>query len=114
MFQLTKEEKGEVVANCDHLKNLKFSPSLPYAFNEHGALMAANVLKTSVAIETSLQIVRAFVRLRKLLASHQDLARKLNALEKKYDKQFKLVFDAIRQLMGPPSDIKPKDRIGYR
>lgn len=84
----------------------------PFAFTEHGALMAANVLKTPTAIETSVQVVRTFVRLRQMLASHAELARKLSALEKKYDTQFKVVFDAIRQLMTPP---KPKKRrqIGF-
>src|SRR3990172_1168859 len=63
MFQLTEREKGEVVANCDHLKRLKFSPNLPYAFTEHGAIMLATVLNSPVAVQTSIQIVKAFVRL---------------------------------------------------
>ena len=101
MFQLTEAEKLEVVANCDHLDRLKFSPHLPFAFTEHGALMLANVLNSERAAQTSVQVVRAFVRLRQLLASNSELARKLNTLEKKYDAQFKVVFDAIRQLMSP-------------
>ena len=71
----------------------------PFAFTEHGAIMAANVLNSPRAVQASIQVVRAFVRLRQMLASHKDLARKLDALEKKYDRQFKVVFDAIRQLM---------------
>ena len=67
MFQLTEREKGEVVANCDHLKLLKFSPNLPYAFTEHGAIMLATVLNSPVAVQTSIQIVKAFVRLRRML-----------------------------------------------
>ena len=112
MSQLTEKEKGEVVANCDHLKKLKFSHSLPYAFTEHGALMAANVLNSDRAIEASVQVVRVFVKLRDMLLADKDLARKLDDLEKKYDKQFAVVFEAIRQLMqnGPAS---PK-RIGFR
>ncbi len=112
MFELTPEEKGEVVAVCDHLKRLKFSAYLPYAFTEHGALMLANVLNSSRAVQVSLQIVRTFVRLRQLLATNVELARKLEALENKYDQQFKVVFDAIRKLLQPP--VEPKRRIGFR
>lgn len=114
MFRLTAEEKQEVVTNCDHLKKLKFSSTLPYVFTEHGALMLASVLNSSKAIETSLYIVRAFVRLREILSTHKDLARKLHDLERKYesrDKQIKAVFDAIRLLMAP--DDKSKYKVGY-
>ena len=112
MFQLTTEEKSEVVANCDHLKSLKYSPTLPYAFTEHGAIMLASVLNSVVAVRASLQVVRAFVRLREILATHKELARKLHELENKYDAQFRVVFDAIRQLMEPPAS-GPKKRIGF-
>jgi len=111
MFQLTENEKTEVVANCDHLARLKYSPHLPYAFTEHGALMLANVLNSQRAAQTSVQVVRAFIRLRQMLASNAELARKLAALEKKYDAQFKVVFDAIRQLMSPV--VKSKREIGF-
>lgn len=97
MVEFSTEEKSEVVANCDHLKNLKFSPYLPYAFTEHGALMLANVLNSEKAVRVSVQIVRTFVRLREMLASNAGLARKLEALEKRYDQQFKVVSEAIRQ-----------------
>ena len=113
MFRLTKAEKSEVVANCDHLKNVKFSPYLPHAFTEHGAVMLAAVLNSPVAVEASIQVVRAFVRLRQLLAGHDQLRRKLEELEQKYDHQFAIVFDAIRQLMDDPED-PPKPRIGYQ
>ena len=113
IFQLTEREKREVVANCDHLKRLKFSPGLPYAFTEHGAIMLATVLNSPIAVKASIQVVRAFVRLRQMLASNADLARKLNALEKQYDEQFKVVFDAIRELMTPPAHTK-KGKIGFR
>ena len=111
MFQLTKDEKDEVVTNCDHLKKLKFSPNLPYAFTEHGAIMLATILNSPVAVQASIQVVRAFVRLRQMLASNAELARKLNALEKKYDAQFKVVFDAIHQLTTPPES--KHSRIGF-
>ncbi len=84
---------------------------LPYVFTEHGAIMAANVLNSQRAISASVHVVRAFVRLRALIASNKDLARRLDELEKKYDSQFKVVFDAIRRLMTSPP--KPK-RIGFR
>lgn len=112
MFQLTKEEKDEVVANCDHLKKLKFSPTLPYAFTEHGAVMLATVLNTPIAVQTSILVVRAFIKLREMIISHKELARKIDEMEKKYDAQFKVVFEAIRQLMSPPQ--KPIRKIGFR
>lgn len=112
MFQLTQEEKQKVVANCDHLRNLKFSKSLPYAFTEHGTVMLASVLSSPIAIHASIQVVRAFIRLREMVRSYRKLAEKLEELEKKYDTQFKLVFDTIRELMKPP---EPKHRrIGFR
>lgn len=93
MFQLTKDEKEKVVTNCDHLKNLKYSPYLPYAFTENGAVMLANILNSAVAVEASIHVVRAFIRLRKMLASNAALARKVKSLEKKYDEQFAVVFE---------------------
>ena len=111
MLELTTEEKEEVVTNCDHLRKQKCSSYLPYAFTEHGALMLANVLNSPRAVQVSLQIVRTFVRLRQLLGSNADLARKLESLEKKYDEQFRVVFEAIRQLIQPPE--KHNRRIGF-
>ena len=84
----------------------------PYAFTEHGALMAANVLRSARAVEMSLFVVRAFVRLRRSVVDHADLSRRLDEMEKKYDAQFKVVFDAIRALMAPPQ--KPRCSIGFR
>ena len=112
MIQLTENEKEEVVTNCDHLKRLKYSPYLPYAFTEHGVVMLANDLNSPVAVNASVQIVRAFVRLREMLSSNASLARKVKALEKKYDKQFKVVFEAIYNLMETPETKKRK--IGFR
>jgi hypothetical protein len=111
IFQLTTEEKAEVVANCDHLSQLKFSPAFPYAFTEHGAIMAATVLNTRRAIEASIFVVRAFVRLREMLATHKELARKLAELEQhleSHDQQIQAIFEAIRQLMSPPDRSKRK------
>jgi phage regulator Rha-like protein len=84
----------------------------PYAFTEHGVIMAANVLNSERAVQASVQIVRTFVKLRQMVITNAGLVRKLNELEKKYDAQFNVVFDAIRQLMTPPTS-QPK-QIGFR
>jgi hypothetical protein len=76
--------------------------SMPYAFPERGITMLSGILRSRRAVSVNVEIMRTFVRLRKLLASHEDLARKLAALEKKYDAHFRIVFDAIRRLMAPP------------
>ncbi|MDP2277796.1 MAG: ORF6N domain-containing protein [Nitrospirota bacterium] len=115
MFQLTENEKAEVVANCDHLKRLKFSPNLPYAFTEHGAIMLASVLNSPIAVQASIQVVRAFVKLRQMLSSNKELAHKLMLLEnriEKHDGEIKAIFNAIRQLMAPPATKSTK--IGFR
>lgn len=84
---------------------------LPYAFTEHGAVMLANVLKSRVAVDASIQVVRAFLKLREFVLAHAELAQRLDILERKYDASFKLVFDAIRDLM-PPARF-PQRRIGF-
>lgn len=115
VFELDAGEKAEVVANCDHLKNLKFSPSQPLAFTEHGAIMAATVLNSDQAVKVSVYVVRAFVKVRELLASHQQLAGKLDELERKlqkHDGQILALIDAIRQLMAEPQAPR-KPPIGY-
>jgi len=109
MFQLSGEEKAEVVTNCDHLARLKFSRTLPYVFTEHGALMLGNVLKSDRAIEVSLMVVRTFVQLREMLSSHKELAKKLEALERKvgsHDQAIAGLIDAIRPLMAPPAQSR--------
>ena len=95
---------------CDYLRQLKFSPSLPFAFTEHGAVMVASVLNSKRAIEISIYVVRAFVKLREMLGAHRELARKLSELERKvesHDSHIRSLFEAIRQLMEPPT---PKSR----
>ena len=110
-FRITTKEKEEVVTKCDHLSRLKFSPVLPLAYTEHGTIMAATVLNSQRAVETSVFVVRAFVRMREAMASHRELAHRLNALEKTYDTGFPAVFDAIRALMEPPKT--PRRQIGF-
>ena len=85
---------------------------IPYAFTEQGVAMLSSVLRSPRAIRVNIDIMRAFVRLRHILASHADLAKKLEELEKKYDDQFRVVFDAIRQLMKHPEATKRE--IGFR
>src|SRR4030066_728922 len=98
-FRLTAKEKEEVVTKCDNLARLKFSPVLPLAFTEHGAIMAASVLNSKRAVEISVYVVRAFVRMREALAGHRNLVRRLDELERKCDARFRVVFDATRALM---------------
>ena len=112
MFCLTKSEKNELVTNCDRLRRLKHSPGLPRAFTEEGVAMLSSVLKSERAIDVNVEIMRAFVRLRQMLAAHKDFAHRIAALEKKYDQQFKVVFDAIRALMT--TTTSPSKPIGFQ
>ena len=84
---------------------------LPYAFTENGVAMLSSILNSKRAIHVNIQIRRTFTRLREILATHEDLRRKIEQMEKKYDGQFKIVFEAIRQLMIPPET--PKRKIGF-
>jgi hypothetical protein len=111
MFQLTGEEAGNL--------RYQFGTSswggrrhLPRAFTEQGVAMLSSVLHSKRAVMVNVEIMRAFVRIRRILATHADLARKLAALEKRYDAQFRAVFDAIRELMAPPEPPR-KRRIGF-
>jgi hypothetical protein len=113
MFQLTTEEfdllrSQTVISNPIGRGGRRY---LPYAFTEQGVAMLSSVLKSERAINVNIEIMRSFINLRRLLSSNVELARKLAALEKKYDLQFKAVFDAIRQLMVPVT--KPKKQIGF-
>ena len=111
MFQLTKEERDEVITICDNLRKLKFSPSLPYAFTEQGVAMLSSVLNSEMAISVNIQIMRTFTKLREMIASNKNLRKKIYEMEKKYDKQFQIVFDTIKCLIEPES--KPKKRVGF-
>ena len=116
IFELTPAERNEVVAKCDHLLRLKFSPSMPYAFTEHGAVMLAAVLKSRRAVEVSVFVVKAFIRMRRMLADQRQFALRLAEIESKlaaHDQSFKVVFDAIRQLMKKPESYPPPRKIGF-
>ena len=115
MFQLNKNEKMEVVTNCDHLERLKYSPVNPLVFTEHGALMAASILNSTRAVEVSLYIIRAFVALRRAVSEHKELSRKMAQLERKlsdHDDQIIAIIKAIKELAGPKS-VPKKRRIGF-
>jgi hypothetical protein len=112
MFQLTEDEFENLRCQIGTSSQWGGRRYPPYAFTEQGVAMLSSVLRSERAVQVNIEIMRAFVRLRRILASHADLARKLESLERKYDTQFKVVFDAIRQLMIPPA---PKRRpIGFR
>ena len=112
MFQLTAEEAENLRFQIGTSKKQRGGRRyLPYAFTEQGVAMLSGVLNSPRAVKVNVEIMRTFVRLRQLMATHTDLARKLTALEQKYDKQFKVVFDAIRALMTPPA--KPRKKIGF-
>ncbi len=102
MFRLNRTE-AEALVSQNVIPSMKYlGGSLPYAFTEQGVAMLSSVLRSDRAVEVNIQIMRTFVRLRQMLASHEELARKLRALEGKYDRRFKVVFDALRKLMAPP------------
>lgn len=110
MFELTREEiKG--ISQIVTSSNLKFSKRVT-AFTEQGVAMLSSVLRSKRAVQVNIEIMRAFVRLRQMLGSNAELSRRLDELESKYDRQFKVVFDTIRQLMSPP--LRKDKQIGFR
>ena len=111
MFQLTQEEFSNLKSQIVTSSWGGMRRSTPYAFTEQGVAMLSSVLRSKRAVQVNIEIMRTFVKLREMLISHKDLARKLADLEKKYDKQFRIVFEAITQLIE--EDAKPKKKIGY-
>ncbi|MBW1740089.1 MAG: ORF6N domain-containing protein [Deltaproteobacteria bacterium] len=111
MFELTKEEYDSLRCQIGTLKRGEHTKYLPMAFTEQGVAMLSSVVNSKQAIEVNILIMRAFVELRKMISSHKALLRKVEEMEKKYDEQFKVVFDAIRELMTPPE--KPRKKIGF-
>lgn len=122
MFQVTKEEKQQLIDRYPHLAKLKFSPTLPYVFTEHGAVMLASVLNSERAIAVNIQIVRVFSRMREVLLTHKDILVKLEQVEKKllrqdmkmnkYEEDIQLIFETLKELLNPPAE--PRQRIGFR
>ncbi len=113
MLRLTSEENRALRFQIGTLKRGQHSKYLSYAFTEHGVAMLSSVLRSKRAVQVNIAIMRTFVRLRELMATHKDLARKLDAMERKYDARFRVVFTAIRKLMEPPPE-KPKGAIGFQ
>lgn len=111
MFQLDHDERESLRCQFGTLKRGQHSKYLPRVFTEQGVAMLSSVVNSPRAIQVNIEIMRAFVRIKKMLVSHVELARKVDAMEKKYDKNFKAVFDAIRQLIAPP-ELKRK-QIGF-
>jgi len=114
-FQLTKDEKDELVANCDHLESMKYSSTLPYVFTEQGVAMLSSVLNSKTAIQISINIINTFVQMRKIIATNSDLFSKIEQIEKrqisyelKSDEKFNTLFKAIEE-----KSPKPKQGIFY-
>jgi len=116
MFPITKQEfanlRSQIVTSSLDSRNWGGRRTAPYAFTEQGVAMLSSVLRSDRAVQVNVEIMRAFVRLRDLVGHNRQMTRRLNDLESKYDRQFKVVFDAIRELMTPPAPA-PKRRIGF-
>ena len=116
MFRLTAEEKSEVITNCDHLRRLKFAQSLPVAFTEHGAIMAATVLNSPQAVSMSVFVVRAFIQLREHIAANRTILKRLAEIDKtllEQDTALVDLYEKLQPLLQRPPD-GPKRRIGFQ
>lgn len=112
MFQLNKEEFNSLIFQSGISKGRGGKRKLPYVFTEPGVAMLSSVLKSRRAVAVNIQIVRTFIQLRKMLMTHEVLRKKIEAMEQKYDKRFKAVFDVLRQLLKEESE--PMKKIGFR
>lgn len=112
MFEISRDEYNSLRRHFGTLEKGSHSKYLPFAFTEQGVAMLSSILRSKRAVSVNIEIMRAFVKLRYILASHKDLEKKLNELENKYDSKFKIVFDALRELMKPPD--KPKRPLGFK
>ena len=109
MFQLRKEEKQYLSESVSRFQKMKYSPSFPKVFTEYGAVMLANVLNSETAIKVSIEVVEAFIQLKEFLETNQAFMKKFEAIEKRFeehDQNFKVVFEALRQIMNPPTGSK--------
>lgn len=116
MFQLTKDEKIELVTNCDRFKNLKHSSALPNVFTEGGVAMLSSVLNSDTAIQINVQIVRAFIHLKQMLSDNDALRYAIEGLERQVNKNKRdigMAINAIQQILNPPEPPKPKRNIGF-
>ena len=116
LFRLTAGEKEEVVANCNHLARLKFSPQLPFAFTEHGALQAANVLRSERAVAMSIYVIRALIQMREQIAANSVIQKRLGEIDRKlldHDEALVILWNQLKPLLTPPPPRLPKRRIGF-
>lgn len=116
MFQLSVHEREELVANCDRFTNMKHSAVMPHAFTEAGVAMLSSVLNSETAIQINLQIIRAFIRLRRMLIDHEALRLAIEGLERrvgKNERDIQLAIKAIQSILTPPEPAKTKIRIGF-
>ena len=114
MFQLTDTEKREVVANCDHLKSIIFSPNLPFVVTENGAVMLASVLNSEKAIQANILIVRVFTSMREMLLQNKDMLLKIEKLEQTiglHDKKIQVIFETLRKMIDTPTP--KRNKIGF-
>jgi len=112
MFQLNQKEKDELVTNWHRFESLKHTNALPYVFTENGVAMLSTILRSERAVKMSVFIIKTFVRLRELITSNEELKQKIEELELKYDKQFQVIFDVVKQLIE--KEDKPRNPIGYK
>jgi len=113
MFQLTDKELDFVVSHFAIPSKKYFGGYLPYAFTEQGVSMLSSVLNSDRAIAVNIQIMRTFTQMRQMMLSYKDLKEKIEKMESKYDKQFHIVFQALKQMLEPPKPVTPKRRIGF-
>ncbi len=115
MFQLTEQEKDNVVANCDHIQNLKYSPYLPYVFTEHGTVMLANVLNSERAILASVRIVEIYIKMRENILTNKEFLLKMEQLEKRVgsqDEKIIMIFKYLKKFIEVKD--KPRKQVGYK
>lgn len=112
MFQLNDSEWRELVTNCDKLGAYKYSPTIPLAYTEQGVAMLSGILRSPLAVKVNIAIMRAFVKMREILDTNKELKEKIEHLEAKYDKQFSLVFEAIKLLIE--KEEEPRNPVGYK
>ncbi len=115
MFQLTEQEKDNVVANCDHIQNLKYSPYLPYVFTEHGTVMLANVLNSERAILASVRIVEIYIKMRENILTNKEFLLKMEQLEKRVgsqDEKIIMIFKYLKKFIEVQD--KPRKQVGYK
>jgi len=112
MFQLSETEWKELITICDNLGSIKFSPATPFAFTEEGVAMLSGILRSEKAVQVNIAIMRAFVKMRALIDNNKELKKRLDKMESNYDQQFKIVFEALRQLIEQKN--APRKSIGFK